>query len=149
MLVKSKGYSISLINMKAIKNNENSHLLVAAGKSSRLDAIRKKAGLQIAETALQKKPKPKPFATGLNQVTKQALQQAELKIETTIESIVKSYPAGKQKTFFKLKYGVNIDNIKGLLIKDIFKKLALDTYEIKHFNLIENLYLDGKTADAE
>lgn len=122
---------------------------MAAGKSSRLDAIRKKAGLQIAGTDLQKKPKHKPFAAGLNQVTKEALQQAELMIETAIESILKAYPVGKQNTFFKLKYGVNIDNIKGLLIKDIFKKLGLNVHKIKNFNLIASLYLDGKSADAE
>jgi len=135
--------------VKATIRTENSHLLVTAGKSSRLDAIRKKAEKKISGSEVNEKPKHQIFVPGTNQVIKQALQQAQLIIDTRIQSILKAYPAGKKNTFFKLKYAVSAETLKKQLINDIFKKLELDTKKIKNFNLIEKLYLDGKAADAQ
>jgi len=128
--------------------SESSQLIVSAGKSSRLDAIRKKAGLQIAGTELPKKTNSPILASGLPQQTKVALQQAGILFEERIASILNEYPAGKKKTFFKIKYGVSVAKIKTMLIKDIFKRLEMDKQQLKHYQLIENLYLSGKTPNA-
>jgi len=135
--------------MKQISKSENSPLLVAAGKSSRLEAIKQKAGLKGATTNVDKKLKKSVFILGLNPVTRDALQQATVMVDERMESIINGYPDGKKNTFFKLKYGVKVDKVKGLLIADIFKLLILDANSIKHYALIEKLYLDGKTVDAE
>ncbi len=135
--------------MQKTRKSETSHLLVAAGKSSRLDAIRKKAESQIAGTNDNKKSKPQSFVTGVDQITKEALQQAQLIIETKIDSIINAYPTGKKNTFFKLKYAVSVDKLQQMLLDDIFKKLELDSKSIKNYRLIEKLYLDGKVADAQ
>lgn len=129
--------------------SESSQLLVAAGKSSRLDAIRKKTGLQSAETELSKKIKPQIFASGLSQQTKEAIQQAGNMLEERMNSILNGYPAGKKNTFFKIKYGVGTAKVKNMLIKDIFKLLEMDSQQLKYYQLIENLYLSGKVVDAK
>ncbi len=134
--------------MKQISKSENSPLLVASGKSSRLEAIKKKAGLIVAENT-NKKLKKSVFVSGLNPATRDALQQVTVMVDERMESIINSYPDGKKNTFFKLKYGVKVDKVKGLLIADIFKLLMLDANSIKQYVLIEKLYLDGKKADAE
>jgi len=135
--------------MKQISKSENSPLLVAAGKSSRLEAIKQKAGLKIAAPNTEKKLKKSVFVSGLNPATKDALQQAKVMVDERMESIINAYPDGKKNTFFKLKYGVKVDKVKGMLIADIFKLLMLDANNIKHYSFIEKLYLDGKAADAE
>jgi len=135
--------------MREKRKSKTSHLLVAAGKSSRLDAIRKKAELQFTGAHLNKKPKKQAFVTGTDQIIKEALQQAQSIIETRISSIIDAYPASKKNTFFKFKYGISVENLKQMALQDIFKKLELDFKNIKHYSLIEKLYLDGKTADAK
>jgi len=134
---------------KTGKTTENSHLIVSAGKSSRLDAIRRKAGLLTENTALDKKSNLQKMAAGLNLPTKEALQQARGIIEETMLSIMNSYPAGKKNTFFKLRHGIDEVAVKTLLMKDVFKLLKLDTRNIKNFQLIEKLNWDGKSTDAK
>lgn len=129
-------------------NNENSHLLVARGKSSRLDAIRKKAGLAGKPTDLEEKQSQLVIGKGLNQATKEALQQASVLIEDKLNTLMAAYPTGKKNAFFKIKYGVEIEKVKEMSVQDIFKLLKLENKKIKHFLMIENLYLNGKTSDA-
>ncbi len=128
--------------------NGNSHLLVADGKSSRLEAIKQKAGLKIAETSSNIEGNRTVLVQGLSQTTKEALQQANVIIDETINKILNAYPAGKRSTFFKLKYGVQVDCIKLMLIADIFQLLKLDTKSVKHFALIKKIFTDGKQSDT-
>lgn len=131
------------------KSNENSHLLVAVGKSSRLDAIRKKADLVADPVVVNKKHKPFAQVSGLNQQSKEALQQAVTMIEYKMNSILATYPAGKKKTFFKLRYGVNPEQVDTLPLQEVFKLLKLDGSGIKYFPLIEKICSDGRINNAE
>ena len=128
------------------KVSESSQLLVATGKSSRLDAIRKKTGLLVDKVDLDKS---QPLLiSGLNQQTKETLQQANSIIDERMNQILDTYSAGKKNTFFKIKYGVVPGKVRDKGIKEIFKLLALDAKTIKHFHLIESLHLDGTSSNA-
>lgn len=130
--------------MKETKKNAlSSPLLIAKGKSSRLDAIRNRAKPE-GDTELDSKQKPQVFVSGLNKQTLGALKQAKATVDERLDSIMNTYPAGKKKTFFKLKYGISGDKVKLLVIKDMFKLLGLETKEIQYFSLIEGLDLNGK-----
>ncbi len=130
---------------KELKVNENKPLLVAAGKSSRLDAIRKKAGL-LVDQQLELDKNQQVLIPGLKQSTKESLQQANSIIDERIATIMAGYSSGKENTFFKIKYGDYPDKIKKKRVVEAFKLLALDSKVIKHFQLIEALYLDGSKA---
>jgi len=128
---------------------ENSHLLISAGKSSRLDALRKKAGLLTNNSALDKKLNQQASLVGLNQATKEALLQAIALIDEKLNSLMNAYPAGKKNTFFKLKHGTEVGRVKKMPVKAVFKLLKIDRKQIKHFQMIENLNLNGQSSDAE
>jgi hypothetical protein len=89
------------------------------------------------------------LVSGLNQQTKDALQQANKLFEEKLSFILNKYPAGKKNTFFKIKYGMPVTKVEKILLKDIFKLLAIDTQQIKHYQLIESMYLSGKQVDAK
>ena len=125
----------------------NNNLLVGTGKSSRLAAMRKKSGLANNNTSLDEKQNRQQLVTGLNQQTKDALQQAGIEIEERITLIMNGFPAGKKNTFFKLKYGVDIGKIKVMAMKQVFTLLNLDIKQNRHFRLIENLDVNGNSVD--
>ena len=129
------------------KANVNNNLLVGAGKSSRLVAMRKKAGIAINNTGLDEKQNRQQFVTGLNQQTKDALQLAGIGIEERITLIMNGFPAGKKNTFFKLKYGVDVGKVQEMAMKQVFALLNLDIKQNRHFRLIENLDVNGNRVD--
>ena len=124
------------------KNTVNGNVLVGAGKSSRLDAIRKKTVSPNNNTRFDEKQKPR-LVTGLNQQTKEALQQAALMMEERMTIIMNGFPAGKKNTFFKLKYGVDSNKINKMAMKQVFSILHLDSSKNRHFRLIEKLDIKG------
>ncbi|MCF6250418.1 MAG: hypothetical protein L3J75_03990 [Methylococcaceae bacterium] len=126
-----------------------SHLLVGSGKSSRLSAMRNKAQQPKNRVELDGNKTRQPIIAGLNQQQTVALQKTSITIDERMTQMMSSYPAGKKKTFFKLKFGVNAEKIKVMAIKDIFILLNLDSAKIQHFRLIENLDLNGKTVESD
>jgi len=126
-----------------------SHLLVGSGKSSRLSAMRNKALQPKNRVELDGNKTRQPIIAGLNQQQTLALQKTSIAIDERMTLMMSSYPAGKKKTFFKLKIGVNAEKIKVMAIKDIFILLNLDSAKIQHFRLIENLDLTGKIVESD
>jgi len=119
-------------------------MLVETGKSSRLAAIRAKAAKQSGEV----KTLDRQFATHLKPENKRALLQAINLIEQSMSEILRHYPTTKKNTFFKLKYGVKVDKINKMPIKQVFHLLDLNPTGIDSFRLIENLTLCGETANS-
>jgi len=117
--------------------------LVGTGNSKRLDAIRKKAGLAINSQPEAIK-KDQYLIEGLNRPTKEALLQAGSLIEDRFAAILKTYPPGKTKSYFKIKYGMDIKQVKTLSIEEMFKILQLDSTKVKQFRLIASLDFSGK-----
>ncbi len=126
-------------NNKVIVSNS---LLVGAGKSSRLAAIRDKAQQQSIDINKQ----PRQFSKQLKLENKAALQHAVNLIEQRMAEILRAYPVGKKNTFFKIKYGIKVDEIRKMSIKQDFHLLQLNSIDIHKFHLIENLDFSGKTA---
>ena len=124
-------------------------LIIGAGKSKRLDAIRKKAGLTFDNDSQQTANKHYGLIEGLNPQTRDILIQAQKIIDNRLASIMKTYPAGKTKSFFKIKYGLNVEQLQLKTFKDIFTALKIDEAEIKQFRLIEHLGLHGKRVEQK
>ncbi len=118
-------------------------MLVETEKSSRLAAMRAKA-----ERAGQAKKPDREFAVGLKSENKRALLQAINLIEQSMSEILADYPTAKKNTFFKLKYGIKVDKINRMPIKQVFHLLHLKPTGIDDFRLIENLTLRGETTGS-
>jgi dGTP triphosphohydrolase len=125
------------------KVSVSSNVLVAAGKSSRLAALSKKAMGQKNITGLGNNKSQHQFVADLKPETEKALQQSIQLIEEKVAFILNGYPMGKKSTFFKLKHGVGIDKIKEMAMRDVFVLLGLETIKIQQFRLIENLDSSG------
>jgi tRNA G26 N,N-dimethylase Trm1 len=104
------------------QNNNNSSVtsttLLIDGKSTRLRDMRDKAmgkpmsaGTQaINEAAMIKK---------LDKVVMADLLRAREIIDKKLESILSNYPVNKQVKLFKIRFGISINQLKELSIKDI------------------------------
>ena len=126
------------------KISVNSNVLVGSGKSSRLAALSKKASGHKNIIGLGDNNSQYKFSVGLKLETEMALQQAIKMIEEKVTFILNGYPMGKKSKFFKLKYGVDIEKIKEMTMKDVFVMLGLETMMIQQFRLIESLDSNGK-----
>lgn len=113
-------------------------LLVGLGNSTRLAAIRNKISPENKINSEKQK-----FAKNIKPEVKTLIQQARKLIDKQLDSILKCYPPGKSKTFFKLKYKVDLEKIKAMKMKRLFLLLDLETTAIKNFCLIENLDYKG------
>jgi len=135
--------TICRLNMEEEKTSSVSGaLLVGTNKSSRLAAMRAKAlGVKSLKTAVKKDQKS--WTSGLKTETKSALEQAEKLIDYKVAAVLSAYPKGKVNAFFKLKYGVKIDEINQLPRKEVFRLLGLETAKIKQFRLIEAMDSKG------
>lgn len=124
----------------------NSHVLVGVGKSSRLAALTNKAMGQKNVTGLGNNKSQHQFVAGLKPEIELALQQSIKLIEEKVSFILNGYPMGKKSTFFKLKYGVDLEKIKEMAMKDVFALLGLETLKIQQFRLIESLDSSGNSV---
>jgi len=132
--------------MKDNKVSVNSNVLVGAGKSSRLAALNNKAMGQKNITGLARNKSRQQFVAGLKPEIEIALQQSIKLIEEKVTVILNSYPISKKNTFFKLKYGVDLNKIKEMAMKDVFILLGLETLKIQQFRLIECLDSNGNNV---
>ncbi len=119
-------------------------LLVGLGSSSRLAAMRNK--ISSGNNINSEKHK---FAKNIKPEVKTLIQQARKLIDQQLNSILECYPPGKSKTFFKLKYKVDLEKIKALQMKKLFLLLNIETTSIKGFCLIENLDYKGNSRSED
>jgi hypothetical protein len=68
-------------------------------------------------------------------------------IEEKVTFILNGYPMDKKSKFFKLKYGVDIEKIREMTMKDVFVMLSLETMMIQQFRLIESLDSNGNSVN--
>ncbi len=115
-------------------------LLVGAGKSRRLSAIRDK----VQPQAITVERQARQFATALRPETQEVLLQAIQLVEQHLAKILNAYPPGKQNTFFKLKYGLKPESIRSLPMQQVFGVLKLNSSNIGQFRRIEKLDFKGK-----
>ncbi len=134
---------------KSIARPETRNILLAQGQSSRLDAIRKKAGKASVQSEQLKASKKQTFDKDLNPRTKQALEAFNLALDQFLNELIKSYPANKKISFFRLKYGCNEQQLRVMSVKDICRVLKLDSNKVKDYSLISAFNLQGRRPDAE
>jgi hypothetical protein len=98
-------------------------LLVNPGQSSRLQEMR-----QRAATANQPAPAPtQPTLQAKDENLSPELALARQLIDQRLSEIVTALPVGKQRRLFKIRFGMEPEQIKALAIKQIFALL-----EIRH-----------------
>ncbi len=101
--------------MKKAKVAELNTAIVHLGNSKRLQAMRQKAlGQHI-------KPQEK-----LKTDAQDDLQTARKLIHQRLAEITRHYPAAKQNSYFKIRYGITLDTLKKLSLAEIFKKLEIN-----------------------
>ncbi len=134
---------------KTITKPESRNSLISPGKSSRLDAIRKKSGRVSDQPAPASNSKKNQFPKNLNPQTNAALVAMNQRVEDYLNDVLRGYPANKKNSFFRLKHGCEIDQLREMNVQEICKCLKLDTTKIKDYALIAKLNLQGSRRDAE
>jgi hypothetical protein len=97
-------------------------LLVNPGKSSRLQEMR-----QRAATANQPAPAPtQPSFQAKDGDLSPELALARDLIDQRLNEILATLPVGKQRSLFKIRFGMDPEQIKALAIKQIFALLEIN-----------------------
>lgn len=128
--------------MKNDKNRINiettSSALVNPGKSSRLQAMRDKAMSAQSATVIAGQQPDKAVLHGKAAALSPEMLLARQIIDRQLDEILAMLPAGRQKRLFKIRFGVELEQIRDLPIKHIVGIL-----KIKHPQL-NNLSADMK-----
>lgn len=96
-------------------------LLVSPGKSTRLQAMRERAAANRPE------PAPPPISQALvkDENFCPELTLARQLIDQRLTGLLASLPTGKQRSLFKIRFGMEPDQIKALPIQQIFALLEI------------------------
>lgn len=116
--------------MKTDNRPSENSLLLHSGKSSRLQAMRLKA-LQSDEstkTGGNLINKPGAVASGGNK----SLLQIQNIIDQRLHDILSIFPEGKKQRLFKIRFGVELEQIRDLPINRIISILNIQQPEIKN-----------------
>lgn len=129
-----------MINKKQSIVSVQSNTLVNTRKSSRLAAM----GNHKVNTGEQKKPL---MLKGLKPETANAFQLAKEMVDKKMDFILDNYPVSKKNRFFKLKYGVTVDETTKMTMKQLFVTLQIESKKISKFKLIECMDLTGNPVN--
>lgn len=110
------------MNQENFKICGTSSTLLSEGKSTRLMEMRKKT-VSIIEEPIEAQHIDE-VAT-LDKPTKKELLQARQIVDQQLNDILGTYPPNKQAKFFKIRFGMDIDQLKGLSIKKIYSVLVI------------------------
>ncbi len=94
---------------------EVSPTLLQQGKSKRLAAIRDKVG-GLSKEAVNPQRKATPPT---------ALEQARQPIDQALRDWLARYPPAKKQRFFKIRFGMDIEQLKQLPIREIYRRLGI------------------------
>jgi hypothetical protein len=117
------------------KTEALSHTLLGEGKSTRLMELREKV-MATPEPVIEFQPaNEKAEFDGLDKVTKEALVQIRGLIDQRITEIVGRYPVNKQGRFFKIRFGLEVEQLKILSIKEICSVIGLEQKSCRHISI--------------
>lgn len=114
--------------MTEFKPTETSSTLLASGKSSRLREMRNK-NLNLSASTITNDQKP--AQANLKDQIQPELLLAQQLIDQQLAEILAGLPAGKQRSLFKIRYGIDLDTLKQQPIHRIIQLL-----KIKHPQLL-------------
>ncbi len=103
----------------------------------------------------QKNRSSEPVSEALKETPRSALgrqneplSQAVALIQQTAETLLAGFPPGQQKSFFKIKYGFDYDEILKRSIRSSFVKFKLDQRKIQNFDSIAGLNCLGQKVES-
>jgi hypothetical protein len=100
------------------KSGTSDSCLLVMGKSSRLQEMRNKSLNQTAPAKALKQPQIKPQSSELS-IAQQIIDQH-------LDAILAGLPGGKQRSLFKIRYGIELEQIKQLPIRQIIRLLKIE-----------------------
>lgn len=131
--------------MKHDNINKPSDLhLINVKKSARLADIRHRAAKQSSQSSATEKLK---LELGRNKPFEEELKQAQLFIDQQLNEILSYYPPNKRERLFKIRFGVNISELKQQSIERIFKILAIQHSLTSHFTRIKQVNYFGERLE--
>lgn len=98
-------------------------IMVGAGKSSRLQEMREKA-MAARQTPVVNEPQ-QALPSKLEKHLSPELIMARQLIDQRLAEILAGLPAGKQRTLFKIRFGVELEQIKSLPMKRVISLLKI------------------------
>ena len=101
--------------------------------SSRLRAIREKQLLDKPQSSKSFEPKP-----DLSE-----LHMAQQLIDAALHEIISQLPEGKQRSFFKIRFGVDLAEIKQGSVLDAFKLLGISQQSLTNPQAVAELNYNG------
>ncbi|MDD1621545.1 MAG: hypothetical protein LUQ11_08680 [Methylococcaceae bacterium] len=104
-------------------------MLVSPGKSSRLQEMRNRA---LAANAPAAPAQPQKQSQESDKGLSPELALARRLIDQRLAEILASLPAGKQLSLFKIRFGVEFDQIKNLPIKRVAAMLQIRHPELNN-----------------
>ena len=119
--------------MKSSVNTPNELNLVS---SSRLKAMRDKQLLEQGGNA-------KTVHAKTSQAETSDLAVAQALIDAAIHQIITQLPVGKQRSMFKIRYGLDPSDLKQLPIPDVFKLLNISQQALTNPQAIAQLNYNG------
>jgi hypothetical protein len=110
--------NITMNTMNKPKSGTSDASLLVIGKSSRLQEMRNKNLNQTAPAKALKQPQIKPQSSELS--------SAQQIIDQQLNAILAGLPPGKQRSLFKIRYGMELEQIKQLPIRQIIRLLKIE-----------------------
>ena len=126
------------------QNKAVSNTLLSEGKSTRLMALRKKA---MGESVPSQSAKVELVEIeGLDRTTRDEFLQIRRAIEQRLADILKKYPTNKQAGFFKIRFGMSVEQLKRLSIKEICSVIGLEQISFSGVSIVATLDYVGNVV---
>lgn len=117
--------------------------LLSEGKSLRLMDLRRKA-MGVAKSDEVQKVDALARINNLGKDLNKELLYARQIIDQNLSDILKNYPASKQKRFFKLRFGLSVEQLKNLSIYEICSVLGIKQKKLSNMPWLAELdYFGG------
>ena len=110
--------NITMNTMNKPKSGTSDASLLVIGKSSRLQEMRNKNLNQTEPAKELHQPQIKPQSNELS-IAQQIIDQQ-------LNAILAGLPPGKQRSLFKIRYGMELEQIKQLPIRQIIRLLKIE-----------------------
>lgn len=128
------------------QNKAVSNTLLSEGKSTRLMALRQKA-MGSSAPVPEKIPKTElAELKGLDRATKDEFLQVRRAVDERLADILKKYPANKQARFFKIRFGMSVEQLKALSMKEICSVIELEQVSFSGVSVVATLDYFGKVV---
>jgi hypothetical protein len=131
------------MNQENNKISGISSTLLSEGKSTRLMKMRKKSA-SIATPVEAEQTDKLTVLDALDKSTKEEFLKVRQIIDQQLAGVLEKYPVNKQARFFKIRFGMDIDQLKELSIKEIYSVLGVKQNNLSNKERITELDYFGR-----